>query len=85
MAASPKGCPAGREGWKLSSSLSRSNLSLFKKLEPWLIPQDHVIRYAVVLHDYEIRIAVAVAIGQAKEPDIRELQGGIKAVAPVIP
>ena len=43
------------------------------------------MRYAVVLHDCEILIAVAVAIGQAKEPDLGQLQDRIKFVAPVVP
>ena len=38
-----------------------------------------------MLPDEQVYIAVAVAIGQASEPDAGQLQGGIKAAAPVVP
>ena len=45
-------------------------------------PQAHLGRS---VGDQQVHIAVAVAIGQANELDIGQLQGWIKAAAPVVP
>ena len=45
-------------------------------------PQAHLGRG---VGDQQVHVAVAVAIGQANEPDVEQLQGWIKAVAPVVP
>ena len=45
-------------------------------------PQDHL---GPTVGNQQVRIAVAVAIGQANEPDLGKLHNGIKAIAPIVP